>query len=337
MKQLTATLAMFLFAAGSVASCLATEIILREHAQANSSILRLDDVADVVAGDQSELHNLLSAPLGPSPAPGESDVMSRAKVRDLLATAGADVGVIYFGGASEVMIASPDSYEASNRTSAGEVSDVTESMNDRVVSAIHDYLRTQSGREQWQIVLESEDLEKLNGVRGAIVVRGGKAPWFGRQRFEVTSPGNRRRVNLIARVEPIEMAVWAVRPIERGHTIGAADVEIRPYAGDLPSTACRALTDVVGKEAMQSVRNDSLVLSSQFRAPVLVRRGEQVEVLARAAGITVRTFASASGDGCLGDLTVVEDRVNRQRYSARVVGPQRVEVFASGASVKDYR
>ena len=75
-----------------------------------------------------------------------------------------------------------------------------------------------------------------------------------------------------------------------------------------------------------------MLLTSQVRAPLLVRRGERVSVRARAAGIVVRTYATAQQDGSLGDLVQVQALEGKERYAARVSGVRELEVFAAGAS-----
>ncbi len=167
------------------------------------------------------------------------------------------------------------------------------------------------------------------------IVSGGKAPWTGRQRFSISAGPEMLAVLAYARIERLEMAAFLTRSIERGELVRRADVELRPHAGALPRLAVVSLEEVVGKEAVQGIRADSLLLANQVRSPYLVRRGERVSVTARTGGITVRTYALVQQDGGLGDLVAVQTIETKERYSARVSGLRELEVFAAGASAGD--
>jgi flagella basal body P-ring formation protein FlgA len=131
------------------------------------------------------------------------------------------------------------------------------------------------------------------------------------------------------------MAVFAVRPIERGALIGAADVELRPHAGVVPAQSIASLEAVTGKEATQAIRAGAMVLAGQTRPATLVRRGERVSVQAKAAGVVVRTFATAAQDGAAGELIMVESMAGKERYAARVTGVRELEVFAMRTAAGD--
>src|SRR5690606_2579142 len=122
---------------------------------------------------------------------------------------------------------------------------------------------------------------------------------------------------------------------ERGALVRRSDIELRPFTGALPRLAVISLDEVVGKEAVQGIRADSLILANQVRSPLLVRRGDRVSVRARAGGVTVRTYAVVQQDGALGDLVSVQTFEGKERYSARVSGMRELEVLAAGASARE--
>lgn len=124
-------------------------------------------------------------------------------------------------------------------------------------------------------------------------------------------------------------------PIERGEIIRRSDVELRPHAGALPKQAVASLDAIVGKEAVQGIRADSLLQANQVRSPLVVRRGERVAVRARTGGISVRTYALAQQDGALGDLVTVQSLEGKEQYAARVSGLRELEIFAAGAEVRE--
>jgi flagella basal body P-ring formation protein FlgA len=58
-------------------------------------------------------------------------------------------------------------------------------------------------------------------------------------------------------------------------------------------------------------------------------------VRARAAGVQVTTTASATEDGSLGDIIMVQSLENREKYATHVTGLQQVEVYATGVVATD--
>jgi flagella basal body P-ring formation protein FlgA len=147
--------------------------------------------------------------------------------------------------------------------------------------------------------------------------------------------GADKPVLAFAAVERVETVAFALRPIARGGFVRATDVALRPYTAAVPVHAATTLESIVGKEATQAVRENGMIMTNQVRAPLLVRRGERVSVWAKAAGVTVRTYATAQQDGSLGDLIAVQALEGKDRFSARVTGVRALEVLAIGASADD--
>ena len=124
----------------------------------------------------------------------------------------------------------------------------------------------------------------------------------------------------------------AVRPIDAGDFVRATDVALQPYSGSLSPQAIHVARIGDRQGSGQAMRPGGVLLINQLRSPRLVRRGERVSVRARAAGITVRTYATAQQDGSLGDLIPVQALEGKERFAARVSGLRELEVFAAGAS-----
>jgi flagella basal body P-ring formation protein FlgA len=203
---------------------------------------------------------------------------------------------------------------------------------DHLTELIKNYLQQQTGHELWSVAADADDdvLAALEQGGQDAPISGGKAPWVGRQRFLISSGGAKPTV-VYARVDRLEMAAFAVRTIERGELVRRTDIEVRPYAGALPTQAITSVDAAIGKEAVQGIREGSLVLGNYVRSPIIVRRGERVSVRARAAGIVVRTFAIAQQDGGIGDLVPVQAVDGKERYAARVSGVRELEVLAAEA------
>ena len=106
---------------------------------------------------------------------------------------------------------------------------------------------------------------------------------------------------------------------------------------------CDSTGGCANRESVSSVRCLHLQSSSTcvLRGRVFLVRvqgvsmSKPVTVFALATGVRVRTTAKSLGQGSKGDLIMLESLENRQRFSARITGFQRAEVFASGVRVSD--
>ncbi|RIK70880.1 MAG: flagella basal body P-ring formation protein FlgA [Planctomycetota bacterium] len=177
-------------------------------------------------------------------------------------------------------------------------------------------------------------LRQFRRAGGRATLSGGRAPWTGRQRFSISGEAAVATA-VYARVDRQEMALTALRSIARGELIRRGDVQLQPHVGALPAGALASIEAAIGKEAVQTIRAESLVTANQVRMPTIVRRGERVSVRARAAGVTVRTFAVAQQDGGLGDLVTVQAIDGKERFTARVAGLRELEIMAAGVSAAD--
>ena len=132
------------------------------------------------------------------------------------------------------------------------------------------------------------------------------------------------------------MSCMAVERPTRGMFSPGSSALRSALVGFLASARALATTEeAIGKEAVQTIRAGGIVMASQLRAPILVRRGERVSVRARTGGVTVRTYAMAQQDGSLGELVMVTPTDSRDKYVARVSGVRELEVFAAGATAGD--
>lgn len=308
--------------------------MLRAQCVPKGAIVRLGDVAEATTTDATARKQLLDSPLMPSPAPETTQRLTAAQLRDLLAANGVDVSSLRFAGADAVVIKGlARSIEPA--PIAGTVAQqlTRDAAEEQIVAEVSHFLRKQTGHELWSIELEPNstlvEAFRKNSTRPALA--GGKAPWIGRQRFTFQFGGDAPSLGAVVKVDRLELVACAVRTIERGDFVRATDVVLRPVGGSVPQRSVASIDAAVGKEALQNIRADSVLLSNQLRSPILVHRGERVTVKAKASGVVVRTYATARDEGSLGDLIMVEALEGREKYAARISGVRELEVFAAGA------
>jgi flagella basal body P-ring formation protein FlgA len=296
-------------------------------------------VAHIHAGSAAETKRLAAVELVPAPAGGRDKSLKCREIQDLLALQGLKLVEHSFSGAATVNIAAqglasaPATLQISQRAA--------EQAHARVERAIVSYLQSRSATlAAWEVEFELSPAEaELIGARlTELHASGGSEPWTGEQTFTLalrTTKGL-KRFNVQAQVGLPDRVVVPRRPLRRGEVLQASDLTL-----EMPTTAvdtgllATRLEDVIGRETTRSVATGQPLEAGWLKKPVMVRRGEVVTVFARAANVQVRTSARAQQEGGHGDVITVERLDNRQRFTARVVGVQELEVFVGGVSVND--
>ena len=116
-------------------------------------------------------------------------------------------------------------------------------------------------------------------------------------------------------------------PILRGAIFGPEDVqqEVKDTAR-LTQGYLTDLKDVIGMVARRSVPAGAVLHPGLVQAPVVIRRGETVVLLARANGMEVRVEGRAMADGAVGDVIRVRNLSSGRVVEGVVVSPGVVEV-----------
>lgn len=320
----------------AVADSFGATVLLHERASYSGAVVYLGDIADISSAAPSEVHDLSTTPLLPSPSQGMKDYLRDNQIRELLTSRGVDVSELLITGAKVVEISNTVVKKAPTPAEPNILLDSQE-IEDTVVAAIKRYLINETGHQEWQleITLTDATLNKLAKLGSEVLASAGHSPWTGAQRFQITGTGTAKAVLVSATVDRLQDTVVAVRKIQPGDLIGVTDVEIRQQGGNLPATTIRSLDQVLGKEAIRAITAETILQSGQLRAPLQVQRGETVEVYARTGGITVKTFAVVKQDGSLGDLVQVETLDRKEKFAARVSGWKQLDVLPTGVSAAD--
>ncbi len=132
--------------------------------------------------------------------------------------------------------------------------------------------------------------------------------------------------------QPVVLAVAALRPVERGQVIQAADVQLVPLP---PRSADNVLHEVelaVGQEATRAFAPGQAIDPRGLRQPLLVRRREPVRVAVLAPGVRLLAEGLALEDGAADDWVLIETSFSQEKIRARVCGPKMVEIFAPNSA-----
>lgn len=122
-------------------------------------------------------------------------------------------------------------------------------------------------------------------------------------------------------------AVVANRAMARGEVIGPNDVRLEERNVLAPGAAGLAsLNDAIGLELRRPLPMNGMVGNSAVVAPLLVRRGDRLQVSAHAGGITVGATAEALRDGRRGDRIPARNIQSKRMLEVIVTGPGRGEI-----------
>jgi flagella basal body P-ring formation protein FlgA len=314
----------------------AAEIQLRAEAAPRGAVVLLSDIALVSSNDDAEAAELCALALFPAPAAGKR-FLRVVELQDLLALRGVSPADHTFSGANLVAVLPAAVERPGSRTATPPVG---ASRAARLVrEAIVCSLAAQAGPGAWQVdfQLDAADIAwaARPGVRAA--AEGGAGPWTGEQDFVVVldAPDGRRELAVSAQVALPAAVVVAVRPLARGALIRAEDIELMPAPdGRSDGLAFANLEDVIGQEVRQAVVAGQAIAPRDVQAPLLVRRGDVVDVLVAARGVRVRTKARSRQDGSRGEVVEVESLADRATFLAHVSGLQQVEVLSPSASAE---
>lgn len=130
-----------------------------------------------------------------------------------------------------------------------------------------------------------------------------------------------------AKLAVYETVVATSRPLNRGGRVAASDVELlREDVTRLSSGYYTRTEDVVGMEVRRSVRAGMVLNRSLVKAPIMIKRGETVVIIADTGSVQVRMEGKALDAGAKGEIIEVLNRSSKQRLEAEVVSPGVVQV-----------
>jgi flagella basal body P-ring formation protein FlgA len=314
------------------------EIRLKPAAEEPLSVVRLGDIAEIMSADPQEAERLALIELFPAPGEGQVRWVSLREVQDVLELHGMNLARCRLYGSSSVCIRAGTA--APDRPTRGKMNPADRQRAQRLVHAavLRQLGPPAVGQANWTVEprLSAGQLEVVSRASSTVVTQGPESRSAGLHHFQLTAtaPDGVQTLTVPVEITRPTMVVTAIRPLRRGELIQAADVELSPAPANVQLAAYASqLEDVIGRETDRSVAAGQAISLRQTRAPLLVRRGDVVTVFARAAGIRVRTTARAMEDGSHGQLIMVQTLTGRERYSARVVDVQEVEVYPRAVRV----
>jgi len=136
-------------------------------------------------------------------------------------------------------------------------------------------------------------------------------------------------------LKPHPLAVAPKQSLRHGHRIGPTDLTLMPVPEDRwRDDYATDVDQFVGLEVTGSSRAGHPLSTRNVKRPLMIRRGDLIEVRVVGGGVAVTTNAKSLGDGYQSQLIEIETTEPRRRLVARVVSVGLVEIVTRAPVVR---
>jgi flagellar basal body P-ring formation protein FlgA len=186
-------------------------------------------------------------------------------------------------------------------------------------------------RESYDIDIDvkQEGLRRLAELRRVDRVEFVSSPAEGINAVSVHGMTSRNEVTgqVDLRLTARPLVVTPRESLRRGHVIRRSDLTLIPAPrGIAIDSVLTDMDDAVDMQVQAVLQKHRPIQSSALSRPILVDRGNLVELQVVGGGIMVATSARSLAAGAAGDLIAVETLEPRKKVMARVVRPGLVEI-----------
>lgn len=151
---------------------------------------------------------------------------------------------------------------------------------------------------------------------------------IGRVTTRVRCDGSARwTVFVPAQVRLFRPVVVASRPLKRNAVVSEPDLLVAEHdVGLLHQGYLTDATQALGKKLTRSLLTDQVIAPRNLELAEVIRKGDQVVIIARTGTVGVRMPGEAMTDGGIGEQISVRNLRSSRVVKARVTGPGQVEV-----------
>jgi flagella basal body P-ring formation protein FlgA len=207
--------------------------------------------------------------------------------------------------------------------------DAASQIDQAVAVHMQQMLAEEAKRQAWQGQRHSLNITLLNSAERlpacaqalSVTVSSDDPSPLSRQRLDLScadAPG--WSVTALVQASVFLPAVHAARVIERGQTIAAEQLQLQEVnVGRASRGFYNSLDEVVGQGAKRRVRAGQLIAPNLLAAPLLIRRGQQVTIIASQDGISASATGEALANGREGEVIRVRNLGSQKVIEAQVV------------------
>jgi flagella basal body P-ring formation protein FlgA len=133
-------------------------------------------------------------------------------------------------------------------------------------------------------------------------------------------------INVSPKVQRVLLAVVADGPIARGEVFTRSRLKVRECIIDDDTTPITDPSSIIGQESSVSLRAGEMISLRKVKSPIMVKRGEMVDVRCFVGGLIVRTVGYATENGSIDDLIRLRSDSTGEDYYAIVTGRHQAAV-----------
>ncbi|WP_229440688.1 flagellar basal body P-ring formation chaperone FlgA [Massilia sp. BSC265] len=157
---------------------------------------------------------------------------------------------------------------------------------------------------------------------------------YSRMRFVARCPDPKGwRHDFIVRARVSAQVAVTAMPLKAGEVLGNEHVTLERRDVTLIGDAIGSPETAVGQTSRRSLRAGEVLRANQLAAPLVVKRGDQVLMVARQEGIEVSMAGEALDAGAQGAVVRVRNAASGQVVRMRVAGAGTVEPVDMPAGV----
>ncbi len=338
----------------------AVVIALRPNIQVAGRVIRLGDVALISGGDATFREQLKQLDLEDMLPTGDSVTILPQQIEFRLRVAGIDVRRVSLRGTGSRVtagsIAEPREVELTKGTTALIPSD-NRSRASRDLSGVsigegpleHQMIQAAKACLLSKLPWDEENVDiRLAQPVSADIRQASSAenykcsaelrtvgPPVGRVQVRVVAEAPQKPpfdISIAFDVRHFETVVLTTKSLERGHTITAADVYVdRQDVTDLADyySTPKELIGMTTKRAVRSLiplHLSDIEAISRTEKSLLIRRREQVKMVARVGGLNITATGEALQDGHLGEVIQLRNLDSKANVQGRVISAGEVEI-----------
>lgn len=342
-------------------------IRVESEATTESSIVRVGDVARLVGKPSSAWNRIASAPVALIPVSGKEVTIDRDRLATLVDNAEAVPASIGWIGPRTIRVRrvqSPPKPGSAMRSAtaveqvghqqtvpaggmprlppvvappARPLSQIDRDRIERLIVANVRRFRPDIESIYAFELVDTPELIPLSVVSSVISAEPTTEIAAGDIRFNVSMRSSRGAIDsyVTLRLTEHPRVVAAARSLPSGHRLSTSDLRWISIPEDrLPAAYVTEMSDLIGKETRSSLRSGAPIAPASVGRPILIRRGDLIEVRVVGGGVTVTTNAKSLDDGSESQLIEIETRSPRKRMVARVIDMGTVEVLTRSPVVR---
>lgn len=293
-------------------------INLKDEAAVASDRVFLKDVANLRGPDSNQIEKLANISLGLTPTFGETAILSRHQIGELMKPVIGPLPLDVFAGASAVQIRLQG-----RQITADDIATILKSH----------LLETTTWRES-EITIRS--IGNLNGIElppeDGVLRVSSNAAIMGQRRISAPIEmlyGGRSLRNfwITAEIGIRAEVLTATRKISSGTTLTSNDVTPKYVdISDLHGSYARNPEDIVGKTSRRTLSAGDPLTRENFAEPLLVKSGETVRLRLERDGLVLTSLAKAEQNGKLGQMIRVRNIDFSTLLKAQVTGRAEVKM-----------